>query len=56
VFDRRAKMAVVALVGVVSVAGCNYRGEEGVKEKDFAVSSTVKTAIGAAGSRASQPD
>lgn len=49
-FDRRAKMAVVALVGVVSVAGCNYRGEEGVKEKDFAVSSTVKTAIGAAGS------
>jgi ABC-type phosphate transport system substrate-binding protein len=32
------------------LAGCNYRGEEPVKEKDFAVNAQVKTAIGAAGS------
>lgn len=31
-------------------AGCNMRGEEAVPEKDFATSSTIKTAMGAAGS------
>ena len=31
-------------------AGCNLRGEDAVPEKDFATSSTIKTAMGAAGS------
>ena len=46
-------VAVAAVVSVFLVAGCNARGEETVAEKDFATSSTVKTAIGAAGSRRS---
>jgi len=49
---RQSLVAVVAaaVVSVFLVAGCNARGEETVAEKDFATSSTVKTAIGAAGS------
>jgi phosphate transport system substrate-binding protein len=42
--------AMTAVLGVVLIAGCNFKGEEPVAEKDFATSSTVKTAIGAAGS------
>lgn len=30
--------------------GCNYKGEDAVQEKELAASSTIKTAIGAAGS------
>jgi phosphate transport system substrate-binding protein len=35
---------------LVFVVGCNTRGEETVKEKDFTASTTIKTAVGAAGS------
>jgi phosphate transport system substrate-binding protein len=42
--------SAAASLAVVVMAGCNYKGEEPTKDKDFAVSSTVKTAIGAAGS------
>jgi phosphate transport system substrate-binding protein len=38
------------LMGVVLTAGCSYTGEDTTREKDFAVSKTVKTAIGASGS------
>ncbi len=47
------RSTVVSLVVLVSAAlsgGCNYRGEDATKERDFAVSASVKTAIGAAGS------
>jgi phosphate transport system substrate-binding protein len=40
----------VMLMGVVLAVGCNYAGEDTTREKDFAVSKTVKTAIGASGS------
>jgi len=43
-------LAAAAVFGAAFVVGCNYKGEEAVKEKDFAVSSSIKTAIGAAGS------
>lgn len=46
----RSILAVAALLCVAAIPGCNYRGEEPVKESDFAVSSKIKTAIGAAGS------
>jgi phosphate transport system substrate-binding protein len=50
-FIRRASiLAGAAMLSVALVAGCNYGGEEQVKEKEFAVSASVKTAIGAAGS------
>jgi len=52
-FNRRQSVLTLftaAVVGAVVSVGCNYKGEEAVKEKDFAVSSTVKTAVGAAGS------
>ena len=50
-FNRRSSiLAVAALLGAAVLGGCNYGGEEPVKEKDFAVSASVKTAIGAAGS------
>jgi len=49
--SRRSLMLVCsALLSAALLAGCNYGGEEPVKEKDFAVSTSVKTAIGAAGS------
>jgi phosphate transport system substrate-binding protein len=38
------------LLGALILCGCNSRGEDTVREKDFATSPTVKTAIGAAGS------
>ena len=44
-----ALFAAVVFSAALSV-GCNYKGEEAVAEKDFAVSSTVKTAVGSAGS------
>jgi phosphate transport system substrate-binding protein len=50
VFSRRSIFSAVAVAGLTAVAGCNYQGEEPVKEKDFAASSTVQTAIGASGS------
>ncbi len=43
-------LAVVLVASVALLGGCNYKGEETTKEKDFAVSASVKTAIGAAGS------
>jgi len=46
----RAFIPAAAVLAVALISGCNYKGEEPTKEKDFAVSSTVKTAIGAAGS------
>jgi phosphate transport system substrate-binding protein len=50
-FVRRSSMlAFVAVLSAALIAGCNYSGEEPNKEKDFAVSASVKTAIGAAGS------
>jgi len=50
VANPRSVLSFVALASLAAAAGCNYQGEEPVKEKDFAVSSTVKTAIGASGS------
>lgn len=38
------------LLAAALLSGCNYKGEEPVKEKDFATSSVVQNAIGAAGS------
>jgi phosphate transport system substrate-binding protein len=46
----RGMIVVVGLLFVALLQGCNYKGEEPVKEKDFAVNAEVKTAIGAAGS------
>jgi phosphate transport system substrate-binding protein len=43
-------LATAAVLGAVLCAGCNFKGEEPVAEKDFATCSTVKSAIGAAGS------
>src|SRR6516162_6165750 len=47
---RQTLIAGTVLMLGVLLAGCNYRGEEPVKQKDFAVNTEVKTAIGAAGS------
>jgi len=46
----RSLILAAAVLGAAFLVGCDYKGEEPVKEKDFAVSSSVKTAIGAAGS------
>ncbi len=50
--NRKASIFVVAYLVLTSfsLVACNSRGEEAVAEKDFATSTTVKTAIGAAGS------
>jgi len=48
--NRRSWVLAAAVFGAAFLVGCNYGGEEPVKEKDFAVSSSIKTAIGAAGS------
>jgi ABC-type phosphate transport system substrate-binding protein len=37
-------------LGALILCGCNSRGEDAVREKDFAASPTIKTATGAAGS------
>ena len=47
--------AVIGLVAAIVfnaflLAGCNSSGEDAVAEKDLAVSSTIKNAMGAAGS------
>ena len=47
---RRSIIAVAALLSVAVIHGCNYKGEEPTEETDFAVSSQINTAIGAAGS------
>ena len=47
--------SIATLLGVVLLAGCNYPGEETVKEKDFSTSATVQTAFGAAGSTFAGP-
>jgi len=53
-WNRRQVVRILSsslLSAVLVAAGCNYRGEDTEREKDnFAVSSTVKTAIGAGGS------
>lgn len=49
-YPGRSILVVATLLTVSLIPGCNYKGEEPVKESDFAVSSQVKTAIGAAGS------
>jgi phosphate transport system substrate-binding protein len=43
-------LALGALASAALLGGCNYKGEDATAEKDFAVSASVKTAIGAAGS------
>jgi phosphate transport system substrate-binding protein len=43
-------LGFAALFSAALIAGCNYKGEETTQEKEFAVSASVKTAIGAAGS------
>jgi phosphate transport system substrate-binding protein len=48
--QRQKLLGGVMLMGVVLAVGCNYAGEDATREKDFAVSKTVKTAIGASGS------
>jgi phosphate transport system substrate-binding protein len=50
--SRRSSMLTLAVVicSAALMAACGYKGEETVKEKDFAVSNSVQTAIGAAGS------
>jgi phosphate transport system substrate-binding protein len=49
--DRRMMVALAMLIGVALIAaGCNYSGEETVKEKDFAVNTQITSSIGAAGS------
>lgn len=47
---RDSIFGLVGLLGVALLAGCNYKGEEPVKDSNFAVSSQIKNAIGAAGS------
>jgi phosphate transport system substrate-binding protein len=47
---RSSILAFTAFLAAICVAGCSYSGEEPTKEKDFAVSASVQTAIGAAGS------
>jgi hypothetical protein len=53
-WNRRQVVPILSsflLSAVLVSTGCNYWGEDAVREKDnFAVSSTVKTAIGAGGS------
>jgi len=48
--NRYSILSILALAGGVALAGCNYKGEDAVKEKEFATSSTVRVAIGASGS------
>ncbi len=43
-------LSAALVLGSLLFIGCNYKGEDAVPEKDFAVSPTIKTAIGAAGS------
>jgi phosphate transport system substrate-binding protein len=47
---RMPPIAFALALSVAVITGCNYKGEEPTKQKDFAVSASVKTAIGAAGS------
>jgi phosphate transport system substrate-binding protein len=47
---RTSILALAVLCSAALMAACNYKGEEPEKEKDFAVSNSVQTAIGAAGS------
>ncbi|HTZ48575.1 MAG TPA: phosphate ABC transporter substrate-binding protein PstS [Verrucomicrobiae bacterium] len=49
-FRRSMFLACSLFLTTALLFGCNYGGEEPVKDKDFAVSASVKTAIGAAGS------
>ena len=49
-FRHSAKFVAALVLNAFLFAGCSYKGEEGVAEKNLATSSTVKTAIGAAGS------
>lgn len=51
----RPTFAVLTLLGVSFLSSCNYKGEETVKDKEFATSNTVQTAIGAAGSTFAGP-
>lgn len=45
------RLSILAFAALAAaLMGCNYKGEETTKEKDFAVSASVKTAVGAAGS------
>ncbi|MGB9434997.1 MAG: phosphate ABC transporter substrate-binding protein PstS [Candidatus Acidiferrum sp.] len=47
---RPSILAFAVAFSAALLVGCNYGGEEPTKDKDFAVSASVKTAIGAAGS------
>jgi len=49
------RQTVVALTATIALsvllcAGCNYQGEDAVREKDTSTPSSIKTALGAAGS------
>jgi phosphate transport system substrate-binding protein len=49
--NRRSSILALAVIcSAALLTSCNYKGEEPEKEKDFAVSNSVQTAIGAAGS------
>ena len=47
---RRSVCVLATFVSAALISGCSYKGEEPTKERDFAVSNSVQTAIGAAGS------
>lgn len=47
---RSWNLVLAAILSAAVIGGCNYGGEEPTKEKDFTVSNSVQTAIGAAGS------
>lgn len=47
---RYAMLAFAGLFGALLLTACNYKGEEPEKQADFATSSQIKNAIGAAGS------
>ena len=49
-FIRSNALSVLTMFSLAALAGCNYKGEDAVREKDFAVTSTVAAAIGASGS------
>jgi phosphate transport system substrate-binding protein len=52
---RGLMLACAGLIGAGLLTGCNYKGEEPVKELDFATSKQITTAIGAAGSTFASP-
>jgi len=52
---RNSIFSLSGLAAVALLAGCNYKGEEPLKDSNFAVSSQIKSAFGAAGSTLVNP-